>query len=130
MIQMLVVAAMTFGVQSAAIAQFGGLLKKAKKALNIEVTTGDSDESTTSSESSSEPSTSVPKKLKDLNPEMFIYQPVDDPVNPPFYDINDPRVKQYYDQFCGLNNRRVKNPTEYYWLFEFLDYQSPAKGLK
>ncbi len=130
MIQMHVVAAMTFGVQSAANAQFGGLLKKAKKALNIEVTTGDSDESTTSSESSSEPSTSVPKKLKDLNPEMFIYQPVDDPVNTPFYDINDPRVKQYYDQFCGLNNRRVKNPTEYYWLFEFLDYQSPAKGLK
>ncbi len=93
MIQMLVVAAMTFGVQTAANAQFGGLLKKAKKALNIEVTTGDSDESTTSSESSSEPSTSVPKKLKDLNPEMFIYQPVDDPVNTPFLRHQRPKGK-------------------------------------
>lgn len=93
MIQMFVVAAMTFSVQTAANAQLGGLLRKAKKALNIEVTTGDSDESTTSSESSSEPSTSVPKKLKDLNPEMFIYQPVDDPVNTPFLRHQRPKGK-------------------------------------
>ena len=93
MIQMFVVAAMTFSVQTAANAQLGGLLRKAKKALNIEVTTGDSDESTTSSESSSAPSTSVPKKLKDLNPEMFIYQPVDDPVNTPFLRHQRPKGK-------------------------------------
>lgn len=93
MIQMFVVAAMTFSVQTAANAQLGGLLRKAKKALNIEVTTGDSDESTTSSESSSDPSTSVSKKLKDLNPEMFIYQPVDDPVNTPFLRHQRPKGK-------------------------------------
>ena len=125
-VRTLVAIAVMFGVETTASAQFGGLFKKAKKALNVEIGS-DSDESTTSDDDFKG---IYPKKLKNLDKEMFIYQPVDDPVNAPFYDINDPKVKMYYDQFCGLNNRRVKDPTEYYWLFEFLDYQSPTKGLK
>lgn len=118
-----------FGVETTASAQFGKLLKKAKESLNVQIGSGDSDDSSSSSSSSSF-SGSHPKKLKDLNKELFIYQPVDDPVNAPFYDINNPKAKEYYDQFCALDNRPIKDPSVEYWLFEFLDYQSPTKGLK
>lgn len=120
-----------FGVETTANAQFGKLLKKAKESLNVQIGSGDSDNTSSSSSSSSLLSSgSHPKKLKDLNKEQFIYQPVDDPASAPFYDINNSKVKEYYDKFLGLYHRRVQNPIVYYWLFEFLDYQSPTKGLK
>ena len=109
-----------------ASAQFGGLLKKAKKSLGVSVGSDSSDDDSSSSESS----VSIPKSLKKLDKEAFIYQPTDDPVNAPFYDINNPKVKEVYDRWCALDNRRVQNPSVKYWLFEFTDYQSPEKGLK
>ncbi len=131
MIQMLVAAAMIFGVQTAANAQFGGLLKKAKKALNIEVTTGDSDESSSSETSSSGGSSSSssgshPKKLKDLDPEIFIYQPVDDPSTALFYDHNNEKVKQWYRKYreTNLYGSSIENLGKW-WITEFEDWQSP-----
>ena len=77
--------AMAFVNPICANAQFGNLLKKAKKAIKIESSSEDGEESSKSSK-------------KGLNPEVFIYQPVDDPVNAPLYDINNPKVKEYYEK--------------------------------
>lgn len=107
--------AMAFVNPICANAQFGNLLKKAKKAIKIESSSEDGEESSKSSK-------------KGLNPEVFIYQPVDDPVNAPLYDINNPKVKEYYEKWIALGN--LPDNDEHFWLFEFFDYQSPTRGLK
>ena len=123
-----------FGVQTTASAQLRGLLKKAKKALNVEVTVGSENESEEAANNTTTESNVQPEAADQqggtlqLKPETFIYQPVDDPVNAPLYDINNPKVKEYYDKWIELGN--LPNDDQHYWLFEFFDYQSPTRGLK
>ena len=144
-LRILMAIAIIFGVQCTASAQFKGLLKKAKKALNVEITTSNNNNSKSSNETATVTETSAsnesssqssaqpaaapqaPQAIQ-LNPEVFIYQPVDDPVNAPLYDINNPKVKEYYDKWIALSN--LPNDDQHYWLFEFFDYQSPTRGLK
>lgn len=133
-LRMIMAIAVMFGVQTTASAQLRGLLKKAKKALNVEITVGSENESeeaanntTTESNVQLEAADQQGGTLQ-LKPETFIYQPVDDPVNAPLYDINNPKVKEYYDKWIELGN--LPNDDQHYWLFEFFDYQSPTRGLK
>ena len=126
-IRIMMAAVVMFGVQTTANAQFGKLLKKAKESLNVQIGSGDSDESSTSSTSFSG---SHPKKLKDLDPEIFIYQPADAPENALFYSPFNEKVQQWY--------RKVNETTLFastlegltVWnLTEFEDWQSP-KGVR
>ena len=133
-LRMIMAIAVMFGVQTTASAQLRGLLKKAKKALNVEITVGSENESeeaanNTTTESNVQPEAADQQgSTLQLKPETFIYQPVDDPVNAPLYDINNPKVKEYYDKWIELGN--LPNDDQHYWLFEFFDYQSPTRGLK
>jgi len=133
-LRMIMAIAVMFGVQTTASAQLRGLLKKAKKALNVEVTVGSENESEEAANNTTTESNVQPEAADQqggtlqLKPETFIYQPVDDPVNAPLYDINNPKVKEYYDKWIELSN--LPNDDQHYWLFEFFDYQSPTRGLK
>ena len=133
-LRMIMAIAVMFGVQTTASAQLRGLLKKAKKALNVEVTVGSENESEEAANNTTTESNVQPEAADQqggtlqLKPETFIYQPVDDPVNAPLYDINNPKVKEYYDKWIELGN--LPNDDQHYWLFEFFDYQSPTRGLK
>lgn len=133
-LRMIMAIAVMFGVQTTASAQLRGLLKKAKKALNVEITVGSENESEEAANNTTTESNVQPEAADQqggtlqLKPETFIYQPVDDPVNAPLYDINNPKVKEYYDKWIELGN--LPNDDQHYWLFEFFDYQSPARGLK
>lgn len=133
-LRMMMAIAVMFGVQTTASAQLRGLLKKAKKALNVEITVGSENESEEAANNTTTESNVQPEAADQqggtlqLKPETFIYQPVDDPVNAPLYDINNPKVKEYYDKWIELGN--LPNDDQHYWLFEFFDYQSPTRGLK
>ena len=133
-LRMIMAIAVMFGVQTTASAQLRGLLKKAKKALNVEITVGSENESEEAANNTTTESNVQPEAADQqggtlqLKPETFIYQPVDDPVNAPLYDINNPKVKEYYDKWIELGN--LPNDDQHYWLFEFFDYQSPTRGLK
>lgn len=133
-LRMIMAIAVMFGVQTTASAQLRGLLKKAKKALNVEITVGSENESEEAANNTTTESNVQPEAADQqggtlqLKPETFIYQPVDDPVNAPLYDINNPKVKEYYDKWIELGN--LPNEDQHYWLFEFFDYQSPTRGLK
>ncbi len=133
-LRMIMAIAVMFGVQTTASAQLRGLLKKAKKALNVEITVGSENESEEAANNTTTESNVQPEAADQqggtlqLKPETFIYQPVDDPVNAPLYDINNPKVKEYYDKWIELSN--LPNDDQHYWLFEFFDYQSPTRGLK
>ena len=133
-LRMIMAIAVMFGVQTTASAQLRGLLKKAKKALNVEITVGSENESEEAANNTTTESNVQPEAADQqggtlqLKPETFIYQPVDDPVNAPRYDINNPKVKEYYDKWIELGN--LPNDDQHYWLFEFFDYQSPTRGLK
>lgn len=133
-LRMIMAIAVMFGVQTTASAQLRGLLKKAKKALDVEITVGSENESEEAANNTTTESNVQPEAADQqggtlqLKPETFIYQPVDDPVNAPLYDINNPKVKEYYDKWIELGN--LPNDDQHYWLFEFFDYQSPTRGLK
>ena len=133
-LRMIMAIAVMFGVQTTASAQLRGLLKKAKKAMNVEITVGSENESEEAANNTTTESNVQPEAADQqggtlqLKPETFIYQPVDDPVNAPLYDINNPKVKEYYDKWIELGN--LPNDDQHYWLFEFFDYQSPTRGLK
>ena len=143
-VRIIMAIAVIFGMQFTASAQFKSLLKKAKKAVNVEVSIGGDNESNSSNDnSSSNESSSSESPVKSivksdgnnqaaaavqLNPEVFIYQPVEDSVNAPLYDINNPKVKEYYEKWIALGN--LPDNDEHFWLFEFFDYQSPTRGLK
>lgn len=133
-LRMIMAIAVMFGVQTTASAQLRGLLKKAKKALNVEITVGSENESEEAANNTTTESNVQPEAADQqggtlqLKPETFIYQPVDDPVNALLYDINNPKVKEYYDKWIELGN--LPNDDQHYWLFEFFDYQSPTRGLK
>lgn len=133
-LRMIMAIAVMFGVQTTASAQLRGLLKKAKKALNVEITVGSENESEEAANNTTTESNVQPEAADQqggtlqLKPETFIYQPVDDPVNAPLYDINNPNVKEYYDKWIELGN--LPNDDQHYWLFEFFDYQSPTRGVK
>jgi hypothetical protein len=134
-LRMIIALTLLLGIQGTASAQLRGLLKKAKKVLDIEVTTSESKKSndnsintTTDSPTNYSTENQSDKISLQLNPEVFIYQPVDDPVNAPLYDINNPKVKEYYEKWIALGN--LPDNDEHFWLFEFFDYQSPTRGLK
>lgn len=134
-LRMIITLTLLLGIQGTASAQLRGLLKKAKKVLDIEVTTSESKKSndnsintTTDSPTNYSIENQSDKISLQLNPEVFIYQPVDDPVNAPLYDINNPKVKEYYEKWIALGN--LPDNDEHFWLFEFFDYQSPTRGLK
>ena len=134
-LRMIIALTLLLGIQGTASAQLRGLLKKAKKVLDIEVTTSESKKSndnsintTTDSPTNYSIENQSDKISLQLNPEVFIYQPVDDPVNAPLYDINNPKVKEYYEKWIALGN--LPDNDEHFWLFEFFDYQSPTRGLK
>ena len=134
-LRMIIALTLLLGIQGTASAQLRGLLKKAKKVLDIEVTTSESKKSndnsintTTDSPTNYSNENQSDKISLQLNPEVFIYQPVDDPVNAPLYDINNPKVKEYYEKWIALGN--LPDNDEHFWLFEFFDYQSPTRGLK
>lgn len=134
-LRMIITLTLLLGIQGTASAQLRGLLKKAKKVLDIEVTTSESKKSndnsintTTDSPTNYSNENQSDKISLQLNPEVFIYQPVDDPVNAPLYDINNPKVKEYYEKWIALGN--LPDNDEHFWLFEFFDYQSPTRGLK
>lgn len=134
-LRMIITLTLLLGIQGTASAQLRGLLKKAKKVLDIEVTTSESKKSndnsintTTDSPTNYSNENQSDKISLQLNPEVFIYQPVDDPVNAPLYDINNPKVKEYYEKWIALGN--LPDNDEHFWLFEFFDYQSLTRGLK
>ena len=68
--------------------------------------------------------------FKDLDPEIFIYQPVDDPSTALFYDHNNEKVKQWYRKYreTSLYGSSVENLRKW-WITEFEDWQSP-KGVR
>lgn len=72
-----------------------------------------------------------PASLQDLNPELFILQPVDAPENAPFYDAGSEMAARVYADFCNAATQ-----TEYEGrhvgcdLFEFVDYTKAGEARK
>ena len=127
-VRMLMALAVAFGVQTTASAQLGKLIKKAKETLNVQI--GDGNESSSALSPISSNSSSHPKKLKDLDKEIFIYQPTDDPATALFYDPNNEKIKEWYRKYRETNLYGSSIEDLYkWWITEFEDWQSP-KGVR
>ena len=140
----------TFGIQTTASAQLGGLVKKAKSAVKDKVENkakmakheaktaankaansaageaglpvSDESDSSTSSNAGKHP-----KSLKDLDKTLFIY-PLTEETE--LYDVTNPKVEKAYADYCDLamqkdaESRRVP-----YGQLDFVDYET-ANGVK